>query len=251
METLTARLQRQRVVTPRARLRARLEVAAVVIVIALTEFASPTAGARWDTTAVTAQQATELITRSTVQILAFGCDLQREEGSAVVIGSGRIITNDHVVGASRLIDVVASGMPLTVGSASSATGSADLASVSVPGLDLPALALAPDNALVGSTVRLAGFPGAPPGQRESGLVISEERVVDYVPGPPLGEPGRVMRLSGPAQPGMSGGPVLDDAGHLAGIVFGNEVATGRALALPASLLRKLLTTSGSFAPSAC
>jgi len=232
-------------------MRARIEVAALVMVVVLTEFATPTADARWDFTPVSASRAAELITRSTVQLLAFGCDLHREQGSAVVIGPGRLITNDHVAGRSRLVDVVAPGLPLAVGTPSSATGSADVASVIVPGLALPGLTLAPDNALVGSTVRLAGYPAAPDGQRQPGLVISEEHVLDYVAGAPLGEPGTVMRLSGAARVGMSGGPVLDDAGRLAGIVFGNEVATGRALVIPASVLRKLLTTAGSFAPSTC
>jgi hypothetical protein len=59
-----------------------------------------------------------------------------------------------------------------------------------------------------------------------------------------------MRLANPVRPGMSGGPVLDGSGRLAGIVFGNELPTGEALAVPVSQLRRLIGAD-SFVPVAC
>jgi len=75
-------------------------------------------------------------------------------------------------------------------------------------------------------------------------------VVDYVAGPTLDQPWPVMRLDAPVRPGMSGGPVLDASGRLAGIVFGNEVPTGQALVIPVSQLRRLLADH-AFVPVAC
>ena len=44
---------------------------------------------------------------------------------------------------------------------------------------------------------------------------------------------------GAARPGMSGGPVLDETGRLAGLVFGVDTVTNDTLAIPASALREL------------
>ena len=49
-----------------------------------------------------------------------------------------------------------------------------------------------------------------------------------------------MRIDYPARPGMSGGPVLDGAGRLAGIVFGVQSPTDYSVVIPASLLRSAL-----------
>ena len=57
----------------------------------------------------------------------------------------------------------------------------------------------------------------------------------------MGQGGRVMRLDVPVRPGMSGGPVLDQAGRLAGIVFANQSPTNDALVIPASVLRTTLS----------
>jgi hypothetical protein len=122
--------------------------------------------------------------------------------------------------------------------------------VTARGLDLPGLALASTDPTAGSPVRLAGYPSAPADQAGPGLVIENLKVVDYLAGSSVGQPWAVMRLSGGARAGMSGGPVLDERGRLAGVVFGNELPTGDAVAVPASVLRRLVS-SGAFVPGAC
>lgn len=223
---------------------------AVVTAGAVVMVQTPTLPTRLDFTPVSPQAAARLISASTVQVLAFGCNLERREGSAVAIAPDRILTNTHVVGGSRMVDVVADNRPTTVSADATVAKAGDVASLVDIGLDLPGLPLARQDAAAGSEVRLAGYPSAPDGVRAPGLVIDDEHVVGYVSGAAVGEPWPVMRLSGGALPGMSGGPILDAAGRLAGIVFGNELPSGNALAVPASALRRLIA-SGSFIPSTC
>ena len=112
------------------------------------------------------------------------------------------------------------------------------------------MALANGDPAPGTLVRVAGYPSAPTGQRDPGFTVIQTSILDYVRGAEVGEPWPVMRLANPVRPGMSGGPVLDASGRLAGIVFGNELPTGEALAVPASQLRRLLGTN-AFVPVAC
>jgi S1-C subfamily serine protease len=209
-----------------------------------------TTPASLDFAPVSLQAAAGILGRSTVEVLAFGCNLQRRDGSAVMVGPGMMLTNEHVITGSRLIDLVAHGYPTTASAAWSVATAGDVGTVSAPLTDLPSIPLAPSDPTVGSSVLLGGYPHGLVGQPDPGLVIDQMSVVGFLPGADIGEPWPVMRLSGSARVGMSGGPVLDSAGHLAGIVFGDEVPTGNALVIPASALRSLLRAN-AFVPSSC
>ncbi len=205
--------------------------------------ATSTIQSRYDFAPVTAAQAGDLLQASTVQVVAFGCDLRRRDGTAVVIGADRLLTNRHVVDASRVVNVFPEDGP-SVTAVVRVAWQGDVASVLATGLGRPALRLASRDPLPGDRVRLAGFPAQPP---SAGLVVESLRVVGSVS---AGQPWRVLRLSGPARQGMSGGPVLDEAGRLAGIVFGNEVQTGQALVIPASALDQLIRAD-AFTSAGC
>ncbi len=192
-----------------------------------------------------AQAALAALQRSTVQVMAFGCSLDREDGTAVSVGRGLLLTNAHVVGGSRLVDIVAYDAATQAGGQPLVAAAGDVAVVSDPGPAVPTLALAAQDPQPGSTVRVAGFPAGAPG-----LTMITTQVTDYADGTEVGQPWPVMRLAAEVRPGMSGGPVLDAAGQLAGIVFGNELPDGRALAVPASQLRRLLAAN-AFAPTSC
>jgi S1-C subfamily serine protease len=58
-----------------------------------------------------------------------------------------------------------------------------------------------------------------------------------------------MRLDLGAEPGDSGGPVVDAEGRLVGIVYLRERITGRALVIPVSALRRAL--GGAVAGGRC
>jgi S1-C subfamily serine protease len=214
----------------------------VAIVIGTPTRTTP-AGA--DFAPIDAQAALAVLTRSTVQVMAFGCNLDRNDGTAVAVGGGLLLTNAHVVAGSRLVDIVPNDAATQAGGEPLLAPAGDVAVVSDPGPALPTLALATQDPPPGSPVRVAGFPAGAPG-----LAIVATQVTDYADGAELGEPWPVMRLQAEVRPGMSGGPVLDAAGHLAGIVFGNELPDGRALAIPASRLRRLLAAN-AFTPTSC
>jgi S1-C subfamily serine protease len=68
---------------------------------------------------------------------------------------------------------------------------------------------------------------------DNGLVVIVARVVDNAHG--------TIRLDMPVTPGMSGGPVLDRSGRLAGLVYGVQSPTNDALVIPASVLRSVIS----------
>jgi S1-C subfamily serine protease len=231
------------------RIAARLAVAVVVAVAVDGAWASPTISARADFQPISAERAARVLRDSTVEVQAFGCDLQRRDGSGVAVAPGRVLTNAHVVRASRLVDVATDTGPTAEADVPAVASAGDVAEVSGD-LRVPALELSPRDPGPGASVWVAGFPSSGAPSSGPGLVVATERVIGSAPGGPFGQPWPVLRLSGGVARGMSGGPVLDSSGRLAGIVFGDEIPTGQALAIPASALRRALSAS-PLVPSAC
>jgi S1-C subfamily serine protease len=228
----------------------RAAAAGAVVTFLLVVRPTRTTPASADFTPLTSAQATALLRRSTAQIMAFGCDLERVDGTAVAVAGGELLTNQHVVAGSRLVDVVGDDQATQIGGPTLAATAGDVATVAEPFPSLPPLALASADPDPGEAVRVAGYPSVPSGQRDPGFTVIQTTVVDYVPGAEVGQPWPVMRLDDPVRPGMSGGPVLDGSGRVVGIVFGNELPTGEALAVPASELRRLLGAR-SLVPVTC
>jgi S1-C subfamily serine protease len=223
----------------------RLALAVIAVVGVQAGAATPTLSARFDILPIDAGTAARLLVRTTVEVNSLGCDLSLRQGTAVVVAPERVMTNEHVVSASRSVDVSADGVPVIAASLVLASPSADLAVVDAGGLATVPLALSPDDPLPGEPVRVAGFPhdaGTVKGAtiEPDGLVVAATTVLDYVDGAPMGHLGPVMRLSIGVGPGMSGGPVLDRAGRLAGLLFAEQSPTGDALAIPVSELRQVL-----------
>jgi S1-C subfamily serine protease len=191
----------------------------------------------------------ELLTlarQSTAKLVAVGCTLGVRQGSAVAIGPDRVLTNRHVAGAVRQIDVIPDSGPYRAGTASADSSLSDVALVDATGLALRPVVLAAHDLRSGSSVVVAGYP-----QDDNGLVLGSAKVVDYVPGASRGQPTAVMRLAIRAHPGMSGGPVFDESGHLAALLFGSETPGDYGLAIPASALRALLSRPSQFTPAGC
>ena len=179
-----------------------------------------------------------------------------QEGSGFVVGPERVVTNAHVVAgmSDPAVQVTGTGEALA-GEVVVLDPVRDLAVLHVPGLAAAALPLGPAPA-GGSDVALAGFPlgGA--------YTVTPGRVRDVVraTGEDIyGVPGaerEIYSLLATARPGNSGGPVLDPAGAVVGVVFArslDDVGTGYALTLDEArpVLDVALTAQGPVENSAC
>src|SRR5579871_1973335 len=134
-----------------------------------------------DFTPISDQAALAALRRSTVQLLAFGCNLQRRDGTAVAVGGGLLLTNAHVVSGSRLVDIASDDAATVEGGEPLLASAGDVAVVPDGGADLASLTLAAEDPAAGSAVRVAGYPAGAPG-----LTVMTTDVTDYVDGQPLG-----------------------------------------------------------------
>lgn len=211
-----------------------------------------TLSARSDFNPIPQADAVQRLQRATVEILSLACDLVSRQGTAVAIGRDQLLTNRHVAGSARSVSVAAEGMPLASSSAVESSPVADVAVVRADSLAVEPLTLAPDDPLPGEPVRVAGYPhDPPPNALPDGLVVTDASVVDFFDGSSVGQPGPVMRLSVGITAGMSGGPVLDQAGRVAGLVFAVQSPSDNTLAIPASVLRRLLSLNDLAPDSPC
>jgi serine protease Do len=133
---------------------------------------------------------------------------QIKQGSGVVIGAGRVITNCHVTSGASSV-AVASGADSRLASISIADEEFDLCSLEVAGLDAPAATLGTVSSL--RTGQRVFAIGAPLGLE---LTISEGIVSSLRE---MG-PGKVIQTTAPVSPGSSGGGLFDTEGKLAGVI---------------------------------
>lgn len=167
-----------------------------------------------------------------------------QEGSGWVLRPGQVVTNAHVVAGSDAIRVETRGQRLP-GEIVVLDADRDLAVLSVPGLDAPALR--PGDALSrGEPAAVAGFPLDGPYR----VVSARVRSVLDARGLDIYGTDRVMReiysLNTTIRPGNSGGPLVDTRGRVVGVVFAKSLEderTGYALTLAEA--RPVLDAAGS------
>ena len=184
---------------------------------------------------------------STVTVLASkpACGVD-SEGSGWVVQQGRVVTNAHVVaGASSVVVRESGGTTVDRATLVAFDPERDLAVLDVTDLRAPALRLG-QNLGAGDQAYAAGYPGDGP------FTISPQRVRDQLTarGTDIYQSGAVERqiysLRGTIRPGNSGGPLLDPAGDVVGVVFARSTIdpqTGYALTLDE--LRPVLGSVGS------
>jgi S1-C subfamily serine protease len=157
---------------------------------------------------------------------------KRIEGSGFVYADGRVMTNAHVVAGVRRPQVQIGGAgPLWPATVVVYDPRVDIAVLAVDGLHAPPLAFGPP-LLSSADAVVAGFPEDGPYQTTPVRVRGSERAR----GPDIYQDAEVTReiyaVRGQVQPGNSGGPMLDGAGFVAGVVFGkavNDDSTGYVL----------------------
>lgn len=136
----------------------------------------------------------------------------RAAGSGVVVAPGRVVTNHHVVDGCSRLQVAGRGAATLRAS----DARVDLALIDWEGADAEVggtpVALREDAAQVGEPVTVVGYPLA---GLLSGLNVTTGIVSSA--GGPRGDR-RLLQITAPIQPGNSGGPLLDGAGRLLGVV---------------------------------
>jgi S1-C subfamily serine protease len=207
---------------------------ALLLAVGLVIVPAPVGAPGVETSPITSEDARRVITATTVRVLAFGGS-ELESGSGIACADGSTITSRHVVEGSAAINVAPNEGPVAFGPVE-LSGSADVAVVRTQLHVGETVRLADHNPGRGEPVTVAGYP-------VGGLALEMHRaeVVDYVAGRYRDERDTVMRVSLNPRPGMSGGPVLDASGRLAGVVYASEGQSGYGLVIPASRLRAALS----------
>jgi S1-C subfamily serine protease len=173
--------------------------------------------------------------RSVVQVAgeAPSCD-RVQQGSAVVVAPGRLLTNAHVVAGTTRVVVAPADGPAVPAEVVFFDPDSDVALLDAPELALPALAPVTVAPTAGDDALVAGFPGG------GGLVVSAARIrsTTTLVGLDIYGQDRVSRevvaFRGEVRPGNSGGPLLGPGGRVMGLVFAASLTdseTGYALAL--------------------
>lgn len=154
----------------------------------------------------------------TSKVIAFGCG-GADAGSAWPIGQDDVVTNAHVVAGSQRVEV-----DTTDGATHPATvvlfnPDVDVAILHVPGLNEAALPIATTDPARGVTGAAIGYPG---GQTET-VAPAQVRGTESAQGYNIYNSGVVSRtievLAAKIIPGNSGGPLVDTAGTVQGLVF--------------------------------
>jgi S1-C subfamily serine protease len=145
------------------------------------------------------------------------------EGSGFVYAPDRVMTNAHVVAGvgTPIVDINNSAVPARVVYYNPAL---DIAVLAVP--TGPIRPLRFGSASPGQGAAILGFPQNGPYDMEVARVRADQRLRS----PDIYGHGTVIRdvlsLRGLIRPGNSGGPVVDSAGHVVGMVFAASVTSG-------------------------
>ena len=169
-----------------------------------------------------AQQASA---RSVVKITgnAYQCG-QNQSGSGFVSSSGRVVTNAHVVaGVTQPVVLTPAGATYT-GRVVYFNAIQDLAVIAVNGLQTAPLPLGADLGS-GATAVFDGYPlGGPfqsnPAAVQSVATINTPNIYGANP-----SPRQVYFLAADVQEGNSGGPLIDAAGKVTGVIFVRSATT--------------------------
>lgn len=151
---------------------------------------------------------------STPILVSASDDGPKSSGTGFAVSrQGHILTNYHVVEGCGSIRATVEGVQKELAVVGTDARN-DLAVLKLPG-SIPSIARFREgrNIRPGDSVVLVGFP-------LPGLLASEANVttgtVSALAG--LGNDTRFLQMTAPAQPGNSGGPVLDQSGHIVGVV---------------------------------
>lgn len=165
-------------------------------------------------------------------------------GSGFFINDHELVTNRHVVDDEHELRVETADNHLLAVDDVRVSDSIDAAVLRVRSATAATLTLGVDPA-PGDDAWVVGFP------RGGNVRVTTGRVVDEVDGRKYRVTGQVIRTRAEADPGNSGGPLLNQRSQVAGLVFAVEYASGWTLAIPVSELTPALSTMRSVPASQC
>jgi serine protease Do len=169
-------------------------------------------------------------------VLAVVMDKRRGAGAGILMGSGLVLTNAHVAGRGRSLQVVLANDETYPAKLVASDPAVDLALLQIPANGHSAAVLSEETPQPGEMVFAFGHPW---GQRNvlTGGVLSAVTSLH-------GRQGElpVLRADVQLAPGNSGGPLLNAAGEVIGLnamIFGGD----QSVAIPAGVIREFLDTA--------
>jgi serine protease Do len=166
--------------------------------------AAPIAGPR----SLSAAEVFQAVSPSVVRVLSGDDTGPTSQGSGVVVGSGEVITNCHVVEGGSQVKVKA-GSSVLPASVTVADKEFDLCRLKVAGLDAPAVTIAGVGELqTGERVYAIGAPRGLELTISEGIVSSLRETAK----------GQLVQTTAAVSPGSSGGGLFDAQARLVGIV---------------------------------
>ncbi|MCA9248155.1 MAG: tetratricopeptide repeat protein [Planctomycetales bacterium] len=180
------------------------------------------------------EQIAERARKSIVEITFAGRDGDQQGlGTGFVIDAdGLIATNLHVIGEARPISVrTVDGKRHDVLAVHASDRNLDLAVLKIANSELKPLALAEGPAAQGAPIVVMGNPYGLRNSVVAGVLSGRQTIADR----------EMLQLAIPIEPGNSGGPVIDEAGRVLGIVTMKSAVTNNlGFAVPIEKLRPLL-----------
>jgi S1-C subfamily serine protease len=184
------------------------------------------------------------IRRAVLRIRAVGCG-GTVTGTGFLIGERTVLTNRHVIEDSFRLELITwDGVILTAGSAAYSLQD-DLAVVTLDTAPPAGVTLALHPSVVGSgtNITVVGYPRATLQTIEHGTIA---RLSGQYP-----ERSLVQVLTAPIRPGNSGGPVIDAAGRVVGVVYATDTESGEGLAIEMNATRYTELDLVEHTPVAC
>lgn len=182
-------------------------------------------------------QSPERLAAVTVRLTALGGG-RFDFGSGVLLADGVVLASKHSTASFEVVRVERCGRTEVDASMTLPARRYDATLLLVPAARTGSAPLASHDPAKGDRLLLGGFP-----IRSSSLVTSTVTVRQRYDGKRFGTSGPLIGFTPAPTAGQSGGPLLDAAGRVAGIVLGVQDATGIGLAVPASSLRRAIGES--------
>ena len=155
-------------------------------------------------------------------------------GSGFFVSDHELVTNRHVVADVEAVSVMTADNRVLAVDGVFISSRIDAAVLHLQAVDAVPLPLGNDPA-PGDDAWVVGFP------RGGKARVTTGRVVDEVDGKKYQVAGEVIRTRAEADPGNSGGPLLNYQGKVTGLVFAVEYSSGWTLAVPVSELEAALS----------